>query len=272
MSSQENIRDSSEQSNLLTPRKLVTAGVMGVLLIAGAIKGEDMLHDHNHPALAVGDTHDDVKALGELLEDSELSTYESTGGRTFTRDLLTALEKYQEEFGLPDNQFGRIREGDATWKSLEENQVEEPPEGLPSECYAYKDVICVDKDDATHFGELYVLHGGDLKFSIDTVGVGRAGYETPAGDWSIEPDRMYEYGYTSSQPEAHNAAMPLAMFFDGGKAIHMSPTLAETGEDYPGSLGCITIGGRQDARALYDYTAEVFKDGDRVMRVVVGNQ
>lgn len=265
----------SEQPKTKLKRAIAMLGV-GAIFTAGGFLGYKLVNDSNHPPLTVGDNHSDIKKLGKLLEGSagpHASSYtpgdpEVVSPSEFTNEMLAALQKYQVTNGIADENIGRIREGDKTWQLLEDSQMDSsPPKGLPGECYTAKDVVCIDKNPDGNSAKLYVMHGGQEKFMINDVGVGRPGAESNNGSYKISETE--KFGHTSSLPEAKGTPMAAWMKYNGGEGIHFSPTKAEKGEDYPGSFGCITIGQWALANSLFEYVEGVRSDNERPVKVIV---
>lgn len=81
------------------------------------------------------------------------------------------------------------------------------------------------------------------------VSTGRAGFDTPAG--TFRPMRMYRRYYSL---QYDGAAMPHAVFYDRGYAIHGSDDTASLGR--PASHGCVRLHPRE-ARTFFDLVVVV---------------
>ncbi|WP_420393969.1 L,D-transpeptidase [Acuticoccus sp.] len=89
------------------------------------------------------------------------------------------------------------------------------------------------------------------------VSTGRAGFSTPTG--SFRPMRMYEEYYSRQYDDA---AMPNAIFYDRGYAIHGSWELPSLGS--PASHGCVRLH-PGDARTLFELVMTVGPENVRIL-------
>lgn len=254
--------------DLSMPVKLGLGALTATSVVLAGREALHLIHDHRHPEIRVGTEHGDVSQLATLLEGSKFSAYDDEGDTPETADtkLMTAVIAFQVDRGIDSKYVGSVREGDKTWDALEDSQADDTPEGLPAACYEDQDAICIVQDKAELSGDLYVMHDGKEKFHIENTGIGKPSDPSDDGEFVIDPSRMYEVGYFSQT--YNHAPMPFAMFYNGGEAIHFSQLKARTGDDYPGSSGCITIGNVEQASDLFDYTKQVVNNG-RSMNVVV---
>ncbi len=101
-------------------------------------------------------------------------------------------------------------------------------------------VLCIDKSSRT----LRWVVDGRVEVTLDTR-FGASGTPTREGVFSVA---FKSRDHVSS---LYNTAMPYAMFFDGGQAVHYSSDFAATG--YGGaSHGCVNIRDRAGIAALFD--------------------
>ncbi|HEX8510180.1 MAG TPA: L,D-transpeptidase [Propionibacteriaceae bacterium] len=121
--------------------------------------------------------------------------------------------------------------------------------GLDSRCNVPGRVLCVDKttDKLYYLKDQKVMQTMDARF-------GCARTRTREGVFSVQRKSR---NHVSS---IYHTAMPYAMFFSGGQAVHYSPDFAARG--YRGcSHGCVNIRDRAGIRALFDQ----IRVGDRVV-------
>lgn len=254
--------------NAPTAAKVAIGLTATTALFLGGREIAHQIHDARHPLIHVGTTDEDVRTLATMLENSNSSAYdvEGTPSKTASRTLMQSVIRFQITHGIDGKNIGIVREGDDTWDALKDEQSGATPDDLPAVCYTYADAICVVTDQGSRSGNLYVMHEANEKFRIKDVGIGTEADPSDEGEFTVDPMRMYETGYFSRS--AHDVAMPFAMFYNGGEAIHFSRLKAEKGTEYPGSAGCVTIGSLDAAETLYHYTEDVVGDG-RTMHVVV---
>lgn len=252
--------------NLPRWQRIALGGTAALMTVILAKEGYDTVHDYRHPVIMTGVEHSDVGELKTMLEESGSSSYDADG----TSDvadvaLIEAIQDFQlAQDDLDDEDIGVIREDDATWELISEDEAVKTPEGLPTDCKNAEDAICIVKDADDKSAELYVMHEGEAKFSVDRTGIGKSSDPSDNGTFTVDPNRLYQ----SHVSDKHGSSMPYSIFYNGGEAIHFSRTLAMEGDDYPGSFGCITIGEIDDAEKLFTYTRQVVADG-REMNVVV---
>jgi hypothetical protein len=96
--------------------------------------------------------------------------------------------------------------------------------------------------------EIDVLNDGTVVRTITHFSTGRQGHLTPLiSHGEIDHDRRYRVHHSSTYKDAsgHPAAMPFALFFQGGCAFHAGDPDAE-------SHGCIHLE-RDDAEWLFEW-------------------
>ena len=101
-------------------------------------------------------------------------------------------------------------------------------------------VLCIDKSS----NSLRWVVDGEVVLSLDAR-FGGSGYVTREGQYSVyrkSPDHV---------STIYDTAMPFAMFFSGGQAVHYSPDFAATGY-YGASHGCVNIRDYDEIAWLYD--------------------
>ncbi len=248
--------------------KPVRASVLGAAALATVVVGKagyDQVHDMRHPTILIGTVDKDVADLYKLLKGSKYSAYDAgdTAPTRATEDLMGAVLNFQLDQGTSAEKIGIIKHNDDTWDRLSDTQAEGTPEDLPTACYEQTDVICITQDAEELEADIHVLHDGELKFAIEGAGVGTP--DNPTDNGSFEVVRMHKVYFSKTYG---GVAMPYAMFFNKGEAVHLSRKNAEEGDNYPGSAGCVTIGDAEQARILFDYTQQVTGYG-RPMRVIV---
>ncbi|MBL4599792.1 MAG: L,D-transpeptidase [Rhizobiaceae bacterium] len=81
--------------------------------------------------------------------------------------------------------------------------------------------------------QMKVYQYGRLKH-VWKVSTGKSGYGTPTGSW--RPTRMHRKYYSKKY---HGAAMPHAIFFRGGYAIHGTSSIKRLGRT--ASHGCVRL-------------------------------
>jgi lipoprotein-anchoring transpeptidase ErfK/SrfK len=102
----------------------------------------------------------------------------------------------------------------------------------------------VDLSDQT----LTVVYKGEV-LAQWPVSTGRAGFRTPPGEF--RPQRMYRDYYSKQYDDA---AMPHAIFYDMGYAIHGTYEIGSLGR--PASHGCVRLA-RHNAQMLFDLVLTV---------------
>ncbi|MDT9594836.1 L,D-transpeptidase family protein [Nocardioides zeae] len=197
------------------------------------------------PALhRAGDTGDEVRDLqARLVQIDWLTPAQVTG--TYADATTAAVEGFQAKRGLPVT--GEV---DATTLERLHAMTGPPSDGelhgmpaatgeLDPRCREGR-VICVDK---TTRSLSWVVDGTVL--STLEVRFGGEGTETREGAFTVERKSR---DHVSS---LYDTAMPFAMFFSGGQAVHYSADFAANG--YAGaSHGCVNVRDRDGVEALFD--------------------
>ena len=125
-----------------------------------------------------------------------------------------------------------------------------PAYNIDSRCYSGARVMCASKKDRKLY---YVMNGKVVK--VLDARFGARSHPTRNG---------VHYVYWKSRHHVssiYGSAMPWAMFFDGGQAVHYSSNFARVGWNHPGSGGCINI---RDAKTL-DWIYKQIRNGDKVV-------
>ena len=125
-----------------------------------------------------------------------------------------------------------------------------PAYNLDSRCYSGARVMCASKKDRKLY---YVMDGKVVKV-----------LDARFGARSNPTRNGVHYVYWKSRHHVssiYGTAMPWAMFFDGGQAVHYSSNFARVGWNHPGSGGCINI---RDAKTL-DWMYKQIRNGDKVV-------
>lgn len=121
---------------------------------------------------------------------------------------------------------------------------------LDSRCFTGARVMCASKSAR----KLYYVRNGKVAYVLDAR-FGAASYPTREGVHHVFWKSRH---HVSS---IYGTAMPWAMFFNGGQAVHYSDNFRRVGWDHPGSGGCINI---RDAKTLDRIYREV-RNGDKVV-------
>ena len=125
-----------------------------------------------------------------------------------------------------------------------------PAYNLDSRCYSGARVMCASKKDRKLY---YVMDGKVVKV-----------LDARFGARSNPTRNGVHYVYWKSRHHVssiYGTAMPWAMFFDGGQAVHYSSNFTRVGWNHPGSGGCINI---RDAKTL-DWIYKQIRNGDKVV-------
>lgn len=125
-----------------------------------------------------------------------------------------------------------------------------PAYNLDSRCYSGARVMCASKKDRKLY---YVMNGRVVKV-----------LDARFGSKRLPTRNGVHYVYRKSRHHVsgiYGTAMPWAMFFDGGQAVHYSANFARVGWKHPGSAGCINI---RDAKTL-DWLYKQIRNGDKVV-------
>ena len=121
---------------------------------------------------------------------------------------------------------------------------------IDSRCYSGARVMCASKKDRKLY---YVMDGKVVKV-----------LDARFGSKRLPTRNGVHYVYHKSRHHVsgiYGTAMPWAMFFDGGQAVHYSSNFARVGWNHPGSGGCINI---RDSKTL-DWIYKQTRNGDKVV-------
>lgn len=121
--------------------------------------------------------------------------------------------------------------------------------GIDKRCLTGARVICADKTQR----KLYLVQNGRVTMTMD-VRFGRPSLPTSEGKF-----RIY-WKHIDHVSRAYGAAMPYAMFFHGGQAVHYSSSFVRQGYT-GGSHGCINVRDRAAVAKLY----KIMRVGDNVV-------
>ncbi|MBC9717305.1 peptidoglycan-binding protein [Streptomyces sp. TRM66268-LWL] len=209
--------------------------------------------------LGHGDNNDKVRELQARLKQLDHFKDKPTG---FYGDVtLAAVKAYQQAAGLEPT--GTVFED--TWEKLTSQTRQptadelKPPVELPT-----VDASQADLDDRCMTGRVLCISKTSKKLAwvIDgkvhkllDVRFGAKGYETREGVFSV---------YWKSREHVstiYDSAMPFAMFFDGGQAVHYSENFAQNGYT-GGSYGCVNVRDYEGIKWLFDTQV---KTGDKVV-------
>ncbi len=119
---------------------------------------------------------------------------------------------------------------------------------LPNRCLVHGRVLCADK--TRHM--LYYVHNGTVERTM-TAAFGRPGYHTREGTFHVQRKARH---WVST---IYHSAMPDAMFFSGGQAVHYSHSYWI--DKHHQSHGCVNI---RQLKAL-NYVFSQIRVGDRVV-------
>lgn len=120
---------------------------------------------------------------------------------------------------------------------------------VPSKCFSFSKVVCVDRFSRT----ARVFSSGRLLKTFD-VRLGGSSTPTRLGVHRV----FYKRRFLIS--DLTGTAMPFSVFFSRSQAIHFSSSFARNG--YSGaSLGCVNVRSRSTARFVYSF----MRIGDRVL-------
>ncbi|WP_307813259.1 peptidoglycan-binding protein [Streptomyces sp. N35] len=209
--------------------------------------------------LGHGDNSDQVRELQARLK--QLGHFKDKPTGFYGDVTLTSVKAYQQAAGLEVT--GTVFED--TWEKLKSQtrtptQDElKPPVELPT-----VDASKADLDDRCLTGRVLCISKTSKKLAwvIDgkvhkllDVRFGAKGYETREGVFSV---------YWKSRDHVstlYDSAMPFAMFFDGGQAVHYSENFAQNGYT-GGSYGCVNVRDYEGIKWLFDNQV---KTGDKVV-------
>ena len=204
------------------------------------------------PLLVPGDEGPRVRELQARLAQLDWFLADPTG--VYGDLTAEAVRGFQAKRGLPatgtlDRSTMRRLRGMSTEPTPAELRgVGNVPGPLDARCRTGR-VICVDKTSST----LRWVVDGEVVQTLDTR-FGGAGTETREGVFEV---------YVKSRDHVsrlYGSAMPFAMFFSGGQAVHYSSDFAAVG--YAGaSHGCVNVRDRAGIAWLFDRV----RVGDRVV-------
>lgn len=209
--------------------------------------------------LGYGDNAEQVRELQARLKQLGHFAVNPTG---YYGNVTTAsVESYQRAAGLEVS--GTVYED--TWDALtaatrtpDEDELrvpEEVPEADPddassldSRCLTGR-VLCVSKTA----NKLNWVVDGEVRLTLD-VRFGMSGYETREGVFDVY------WKSRNHHSTIYDSPMPLAMFFDGGQAVHYSESFRRNGWN-GGSYGCVNVRDFDSLEWLFDQVVE----GDKVV-------
>lgn len=149
-----------------------------------------------------------------------------------------AVRQFQAKHGLPVTGFA----GPLTLAKLK--GLNKSGSTIDPRCQVAGKVICIDKSGRV----LRALQNGKVVYTADAR-FGTAGMATREGQHRIS---FKSRDHVSS---IYKTAMPFALFFSGGQAVHYSADFAAKG--YAGaSHGCVNLRSKETARKLFEW-AEV---------------
>jgi hypothetical protein len=204
------------------------------------------------PLLSPGDEGDEVRDLQARLK--QLAWYFPDVDGVYGDETTDAVRGFQEKRGFEatgevDAQtMKRLRQMSATPTHAELHNLGNVPGALDARCRTGR-AMCVDKTSRTI---RWVVDGVVIK----TMDVRFGGSATPTREG------LFTVGYKSRDHHSklYDTAMPFAMFFSGGQAVHYSPDFASVG--YNGaSHGCVNVRDHDGVAWLFDQV-EV---GDKVV-------
>jgi peptidoglycan hydrolase-like protein with peptidoglycan-binding domain len=204
--------------------------------------------------MGYGDNNAQVRELQARLK--QLGHFGENPTGYYGNVTTAAVESYQGSAGLEVS--GTVYED--TWAALtaatkkptkDELEVpaevpevpKETPDGLDERCMTGR-ALCISKTTNT----LSWVVDGEVKLTLD-VRFGAEGYETREGKFTV---------YWKSRDHhstIYDSPMPLAMFFDGGQAVHYSENFRQNGYE-GGSYGCVNVRDRDSLEWLFDEVRE----------------
>ena len=203
------------------------------------------------PLLSQGDKGDKVRDLQARL--AQLYWYSGRATGDYDDVTVEAVRGFQEKRRIPvtgavDRRTLDRLHGMTTEPSRDAMGLHNVPGALDARCRTGR-VLCIDKSSQTL---RWVVDGKVLK-TVD-VRFGASATPTREGVYSV---------YLKSRDhvsQLYDSAMPFAMFFSGGQAVHYSSDFAATG--YNGaSHGCVNVRDYDAVSWLYDQVAV----GDKVV-------
>jgi len=203
------------------------------------------------PLLSQGDKGDEVRDLQARL--AQLYWYSGRATGQYDDVTVEAVRGFQAKRKIPvtgavDRRTLDRLHGMTTEPSRDAMGLHNVPGALDARCRTGR-VLCIDKSSQTL---RWVVDGTVLK-TVD-VRFGASATPTREGVYSV---------YLKSRDhvsQLYDSAMPFAMFFSGGQAVHYSSDFAATG--YNGaSHGCVNVRDYDAVSWLYDQVAV----GDKVV-------
>ncbi|MDO8732770.1 MAG: L,D-transpeptidase family protein [Actinomycetota bacterium] len=155
-------------------------------------------------------------------------------GRKIGKSTTIAVKAFQSKFLIPAT--GVVDE--RSWRAL--SKMASRVGVLPLQCTAVKVALCADKTTRI----IRYVEKGEAKVTVDAR-FGRPGMDTGNGVFSVNRKSR---DHVSSR---YHTWMPFAMFFNGGEAVHYSPSFAAEGYN-GGSHGCIGMRDFKVAAWLFD--------------------
>lgn len=204
--------------------------------------------------MGYGDNNEQVRELQARLK--QLSLFEDNPTGYYGNVTKAAVEAYQRSAGLEvsgtvyDDTWAKLTGAtkkptrDEMYVPVEVPEVpKETPAGLDDRCMTGR-ALCISKTT----NKLSWVVNGEVKLTLD-VRFGSEGYETREGKFTV---------YWKSRDHhstIYDSPMPLAMFFDGGQAVHYSENFRQNGYS-GGSYGCVNVRDRESLEWLFDEVRE----------------
>ena len=199
------------------------------------------------PLLARGDRGAKVRELQSRLR--QLAWFFGDVDNAYARSTVVALKGFQDKRGLPTTGYVDRATMDRLLEMTREPTADELANRFPGDVHAQAPldqrcrtgrVLCIDKTSST------------LRWMVDgrvarTLAVRFGASYTPTREG------LFHVGQKSRDhvSRLYGSAMPYAMFFSGGQAVHYSSDFAARG--YAGaSHGCVNVRDLAGVRLLYD--------------------
>ena len=207
------------------------------------------------PIIKPGDKGDRVKDLQARLK--QLDWYDKPVNGTYDAATEKSVKEFQAKRQLPANgivdQKTLDKLNEMTSKPTTEQLTNKPPKkptppALDQRCMTGR-VLCIDKGS----NKMRWVIDGQVKQTLD-VRFGTELTPTREGVFTL---------YWKSRDHVstlYHTAMPFAMFFSGGQAVHYSADFAARGYN-GGSHGCVNVRDKAGITWLFDQTRE----GDKVV-------
>lgn len=164
--------------------------------------------------------------------------YSGPIGTVATEQTSAAVARYSRKVGLPV----RKTPGPMFWARL--RSATKKGDGVPARCRTEGKVICLDKSQQV----LRTYQDGRLIEVLD-VRFGRPSLPTANGTFKVKWRSRNHWSST------YDAAMPYALFFYGGQAVHYSPEFARHGYSRSGSHGCVNLRDKAGAARVFDWAS-----------------